>query len=277
MGTASDIAERTMGLVTETEPARLDRHGGHSIAYHAVPGKSPGVVFCSGFNSDMTGTKAAALAAWAEHSDHAFLRFDYFGHGRSSGDFVQGTIGCWRDDALTAIDQLTAGPLILVGSSMGGWIALSAALARPKRIAGLVLIAPAPDFTDGIAARLTPAQRASLDIQGYYEQPSQYAPEPTRISKALLEDGVHHRLLDKPLPFAGPVRILQGMADPDVPWSHALKVAECVQSPDLRITLFKQGDHRLSKDSEIAALIQTVEALCAAPHASDFEGLDDGG
>lgn len=266
-----------MGLLTETEPARLDRRDGHSIAYHAVPGKSPGVVFCSGFNSDMTGTKAAALAAWAEHSGHAFLRFDYFGHGRSSGDFVQGTIGRWRDDALAAIDLLTAGPLILVGSSMGGWIALSAALARPKRIAGLVLIAPAPDFTDGIVERLTPPQRADLDAKGYYEQPSQYSSGPTRISKVLLDDGARHRLLDKPLPFAGPVRILQGMADPDVPWNHALKVAETVQSPDLRLTLFKQGDHRLSKDSEIAALTGAVEELCAAPQASDFEGLDDGG
>jgi pimeloyl-ACP methyl ester carboxylesterase len=259
------------------QPARLDRPGDHAIAYHAISGKSPGVVFCSGFRSDMTGTKAVALAEWAARSGQAFVRFDYFGHGQSTGKFADGTIGRWHEDALAVIDDLTSGPVILVGSSMGGWISLLAARARPERIAGLVLIAPAPDFTTAIEAQLTAEQRAALDRQGWFAEPSAYSAEPTIITRRFLEDGARHLLLDRPLPFAGPVRILQGMADPDVPWAHALRVAETIASPDLRLTLFKQGDHRLSGTGEIASLIAAVEELAALVGPGDFEGLDDGG
>lgn len=263
--------------MAETSANRLDRPGGHGIAYHAIAGKSPAVIFCSGFKSDMTGTKAVALAQWAQRSGQAFIRFDYFGHGQSSGAFTDGTISRWSEDALAVIDKLAAGPVILVGSSMGGWISLLAARARPERVAGLVLIAPAPDFTTWIEQELNDGQRRLLAEQGWFPEPSQYAAEPTIITRRLIEDGARNLVLDRPLPFAGPVRILQGMADPDVPWQTALKVTDALQSPDLRVTLFKQGDHRLSNPPEIAALTAAVEELAALVGAGDFPGFDDGG
>lgn len=262
----------------DTPPERLNRPGGQAIAYHALPGKSPGVVFCSGFRSDMTGTKAAALAAACAAAGRSYVRFDYFGHGQSTGEFADGTIGRWTADALAAIDELTAGPLVLVGSSMGGWIALLAALARPDRVKGLVLVAPAPDFTEGFWNGLTPAAQAYLRKTGRVDLPSQYSGEPTPMTLKLIEDGRDHLLLHKPVPFAGPVRILQGMQDPDVPWAHAVKVMEQLQGADVRLTLFKTGDHRLSKLDEIGALERAVDEVCTLVGGSATpDGMDDGG
>jgi len=262
----------------DTPPERLDRPGGQAIAYHALPGKSPGVVFCSGFRSDMTGTKAAALAEACAAAGRSYVRFDYFGHGQSTGDFADGAIGLWAEDALAVIDSVTSGPLVLVGSSMGGWISLLAALARPDRVKGLVLIAPAPDFTEGFWNRLTGSAQALLRKNGRVDVPSQYSGDPTPITLKLIEDGRNHLLLHRPIPFAGPVRILQGVQDPDVPWSHAVKVMEQLQGGDVRLTLFKAGDHRLSKPDEIAALEQAVEEVCGlVGSATAPDGMDDGG
>ncbi len=265
-----------MVVQTDAPPERLNRPGGQAIAYHALPGKSPVVVFCTGFRSDMTGTKAVALAQSCAAAGRSYLRFDYFGHGQSSGDFVEGTIGTWAADALTVIDELTAGPLVLVGSSMGGWIALLAALARPDRIKGLVLIAPAPDFTQGFWSRLNATAQEHLRRAGRVDIPSEYG-DPTPITLKLIDEGRNHLLLHQPIPFKGPVRILQGLQDPDVPWNHAVKVMEQLQGADVRLTLFKTGDHRLSKPAEIAALEMAVEEVCALVGGVAPDGMDDGG
>jgi pimeloyl-ACP methyl ester carboxylesterase len=214
--------------------------------------------------SDMTGIKATWLEGFARARGHAFLRFDYTGHGASSGVFSEGTLGRWRDDALAALDRLTEGPQILVGSSMGGWIALLVTLARPQRIAGLVTIAAAPDFTeDLIAARLDKGQRAALARDGSFEEPSAYGP-PYRITRALLEDGRKHLLLRDAIAIAAPVRLLHGMADPDVPWQTSLRVTERLASRDVRLTLIKDGDHRLSREQDLALIGREIEDLLAA-------------
>jgi len=234
-----------------------------SIAYHRTPGKPPGIVFLGGFMSEMTGTKATWLEGFARARGHGFLRFDYTGHGASSGAFADGTIGAWRDDALAALDRLTEGPQVLVGSSMGGWIALLVAHARPSRVAGLVTIAAAPDFTeDLIWARLGDAQRSALARDGWFEAPSAYGP-PYRITRALIEDGRDHLLLRGAIAIAAPVRLLHGMQDPDVPWHTSLRAAERLASRDVRLTLIKDGDHRLSRDQDLALLGRTVAELLA--------------
>lgn len=240
----------------------LPRPGGASIAYAATPGGGPAVVFLGGFRSDMTGTKALALEGWARRAGRAFLRFDYFGHGRSSGDFADGTIGRWRDDALAVLDGLTEGKLVLVGSSMGGWIALLAGLARPQRLAGMVLIAPAPDFTEALLwARLGPAERQRLLAEGRLERPSAYSGEPDILTRRLIEEGRDHLVLDKPLRLACPVHILQGTADPDVPWWHARRLFDHLETPDTVLTLVKGGDHRLSRPADLARLVAVIESL----------------
>ncbi|MDR0810439.1 MAG: alpha/beta hydrolase, partial [Gemmobacter sp.] len=216
------------------------------IAFHRTAGRGPGVVFLGGFRSDMTGTKAAHLQAWAEAAGRAFLRFDYSGHGRSSGDFLDGCVGDWAEDAVAAISALTEGPQILVGSSMGGWIALLAAQALPGRMAGLVGIAAAPDFTeDGIWATLTEAQKVEL-AQGRVELPSGYSEEPHIITRQLIEDGRRRLVLCGPLALPFPVRLLQGTADTDVPPAFALRLLDRAESPDMQLTLVKGADHRFS-------------------------------
>jgi pimeloyl-ACP methyl ester carboxylesterase len=239
----------------------LDRGDGERVAWRRVEGVGPTVVWLGGFMSDMAGTKAQALADWALGSGRAFLRFDYLGHGESSGAFRDGTISRWREDALAALEALTDGPLVLVGSSMGGWIGLLLARARPNRVAGFIGLAPAPDFTEKLMwPAFDAAQRATILDRGVLHLPSQYG-EPTPITRALIEDGRHHTLLDAPIPLTCPVRILQGMEDPDVPWSHALKLVEALQSRDVRLHLIKDGDHRLSRPEDLLLLGETLEAL----------------
>lgn len=249
------------------QPRRLTRDGGVSIAYQRVEGKGdlPGVVFLSGFNSDMTGTKAVALEQACAARGQAFVRFDYQGHGQSSGRFEDGTIGIWRDDALAVLDALTAGPQILVGSSMGGWLALLLALARPERVVGLVGIAPAADFTEALMwPRLPQAVRETILRDGSARLPSAYDPAGYLVTRALFEDGRRHCLLDAPIPLACPVRILQGTADPDVPWQHAIRLAEAIAHDDVVVTLIKNGDHRLSSPENLARLDALVVALSGA-------------
>lgn len=241
----------------------LARDDGATIAYHRLSGKGPGVVFLTGFMSDMTGTKALALEELCKARGQAFLRFDYRGHGASSGAFKDGCIGDWAQDALWALDRLTEGPQLLVGSSMGGWIMLLAALQRPERLAGLVGIAPAPDFTESLIwPELTADQKQAVLDQGFVEIPSQYGEQPYVISKRLIEDGRNHLLLDRaPLPIRVPVRIIQGMKDTDVPWRTALAIKEALESTDIEVTLVKEGGHRLSEPQDLLRLTRTVAAL----------------
>ena len=243
---------------------------GSQLAYKTAPPQSglaprPGVVFLPGFRSDMEGSKALALHQFAVARGFGFTRFDYSGHGASGGTFRDGTISRWRADTLAILDQVTAGPQVLVGSSMGGWLALLAALARPQRIAALILIAPAPDFTDKLMwPELGPEAQAAIMRDGFYLKPSAYDPEPTVITRDLIEDGAKWSLLDAPIPISCPIRIIQGMNDPDVPWQHAIRLTDQLAGPDVRITLIKDGDHRLSRDSDIAVLADTLNDLLQA-------------
>ncbi len=246
----------------------LDRPGGERLAWRKVKGAGPTVVWLGGFKSDMTGTKADALADWARASGRAFVRFDYFGHGASSGDFAQGTITRWREDAIAVVNDLTAGPLVLVGSSMGGWIACLVALAMADRVQGLALVAPAPDFTETLMRPAIPAEgRAALDADGVWLRPSDYG-DPYPITRRLLEDGARWSILaGAPIPISAPVRILQGGEDPDVPWRHALELANGLKGDDVVFTLIKDGDHRLSRSQDIARLVSAVEELVQPPAA----------
>jgi len=234
----------------------------------AIPA-SPTVVFLSGFKSDMTGSKATALDQFCNARGLGFLRFDYSGHGESSGDFLDGTISLWTADALAVIDTLTEGPLILVGSSMGGWIMLLAALQRRARIKGLIGVAAAPDFTEELIWRgLSGGDQHRLMAQGRLEQPSEYSAEPTVITRALIEDGRKHLLLGAAIDLTMPVRLLHGMADPDVPYRHSVRLAEKLTARDVRVTLIKDGDHRLSRPQDLALLNDAVAGLAQSPAAS---------
>lgn len=244
-------------------PEFLSRQDRQPIAYHRTPGARPGVMFLGGFKSDMTGGKALALEHWCRAQGHAFLRFDYQGHGQSGGRFAEGTIGCWRDDALAALDELTEGPQILVGSSMGGWLMLLVALARPDRIAGLLGIACAADFTeDLIRDRLTADLRTVLARDGVFHQPSEYSDEATPITRRLLDEGRNHLLLrGDAIDLHCPVRLLHGMRDADVPWQTSVRVAEQLTGDDVRVVLIKDGEHRLSRESDLCLLTATLEEL----------------
>ncbi len=256
-------------MALQQQPAYLERPDGPRLAYLATQGHGPTVVFLPGFMSDMSGIKAATLAEVCAGRGQAFLRLDYRGHGQSAGDFAAAGIDDWLQDALTAIDRLTEGPLILVGSSMGGWLALLTALARPQRVAGLVGIAAAPDFTEELIWRqLKPAEQQTLMDDGALHQPSQYGDKPYCFSRHLIEQGRRHLLLGQTIPFAGPVRLLQGMADADVPFATALRITERLESQDVAVTLIKDGDHRLSRDSDLALLVRTVTDLTARLRAS---------
>ena len=253
-------------------PRRLPRPGGHHLAFRAIPGREPDgptpegptVVFLGGFRSDMTGTKASALARWAEATGRSFVRFDYFGHGASSGDFTEGTIGRWIDDALAIVDEATRGPLVLVGSSMGGWIATHVAVARQDRVRGLVTVAAAPDFTERLIwGGMDEAERAALVRDGVRHEPSAYDEDPYPLTWTLVEEGRRHLLLDRPVPVAVPVRLHHGLADADVPWALSVELAERMVSADAVVTLVKGGDHRLSEPADIARLLADVEALAA--------------
>ncbi len=235
---------------------------GTALAYRRLPGQSPTVVFCPGFLSDMRGAKAQAVANWCAARGQACLLLDYSGHGESDGTAANGTIEVWRDDVLALIDALTTGALLLVGSSMGGWLALLAALARPERVAALLLVAPAPDFTDwGLAAHFTSEQRAALAREGQVEIASSYGSDPYVYTQSLLDAGARCRLLDKPIALAQPVRVLHGQQDPDVPWQLSLQLIEQLGSADVQLTLLKDGDHRLSRARDIAVLLRLLESL----------------
>lgn len=239
---------------------RLARGNGIDLAWARVEGRGPTVVFLPGFRSDMTGDKATALASFCAARDQAMLRFDYSGHGASGGDFLDGSIGQWTADALAAVDALAPGRLVLVGSSMGGWIALLTALARPGRMAGFIGIAAAPDFTERLWADFTPQQRLALLRDGVLMRPSRYG-EPTPFTRKLVEDGRHRLALTRAVALDCPVRLLHGQTDPDVPWREALRIAERVTSPDVEVTLIKDGDHRLSRPRDLALLQRTLAAL----------------
>jgi pimeloyl-ACP methyl ester carboxylesterase len=251
-----------------TKPKFLQLQGERRLAYHHVPGKRPGVLFCGGYTSDMTGTKALALEAFCRAQGRAFVRFDYSGHGASSGDFADGTIGGWADDVLAIIDRVTAGPLLVVGSSMGGWIMLLAALARPERVAGLIGIAAAPDFTeDVLLAQATPQQRRDLAAQGCWMQPSAYGGPPYPVTRRFLDEARAHLVLRGPIPIICPVHLLHGQRDPDVPWRTALRLAERLQAQDVTVELIKAGDHRLSTERDLARIKAAIQRMAEATPA----------
>ncbi len=238
---------------------------GRRIAWARVPGAAPGVVFLGGLRSDMTGTKAMHLHAWAERTGRAFLRLDYSGHGASSGRFEDGTIGAWAADARAAIAALTTGPQVLVGSSMGGWIALLLARAEPARVAGLVGIAAAPDFTDALGRAIGAEGRARLAAGGQVALPSEHG-APLPVSRALLADGRRNRVLRAPLHLPFAVRFLQGEADREVPVATALRLFAHATGPDIRLTLVKGADHRFSSPDCLSLIEGAIqEILDGAP------------
>ncbi|MDB6179682.1 alpha/beta hydrolase [Paracoccus sp. Z330] len=236
----------------------LDTASGRRIAYHRHEGQDPGIVFLGGFKSDMTGTKAVHLEAWARKNGRSFLRFDYSGHGESSGDFEAGCIGDWAEDARDAISALTTGPQLLVGSSMGGWIGLLLARDMADRVAGLVTIAAAPDFTEqGFWAGFSEVERAKIIDEGRLETPSEYSDSPYVITRRLIEEGRSNLVMNRPLPLPFPVRLLQGTNDDDVPVGWALDLLNHAQGDDIRLTLVKDADHRFSSP-ECLHLIETA-------------------
>ena len=245
-----------------SRPAFLTTPQGRRIAHHRHPGRGPGVVFLGGFRSDMGGTKALALQDWAQARGRAFVRFDYSGHGASSGAFEDGCIGDWAQDAAAVLQGLTEGPQVLVGSSMGGWIALLLARARPDRVKALVGIAAAPDFTeDSLWAGMSAEERATMAATGRIERPSAYDPAPTVFTRRLVEDGRAHLVLRSPLPLPMPVRLLQGTDDADVPPSVAIRLFDHATGPDIRLTLVKGADHRFSSPECLALLAATLDTL----------------
>jgi pimeloyl-ACP methyl ester carboxylesterase len=268
----------------------VDAEDGTALAYCATPvqapdadapaTQAPGVVFLSGFMSDMTGQKATVLEGWARTTGRAFLRLDYSGHGASGGAFRDGTIGRWRDDALTVIHHAGAtvpglgGSLVLVGSSMGGWIATLVAkalsnAAGTQNAAGLVTVAAAADFTeDLLPARLGPQALAQIAETGFYEAPSEYADAPYVITSDLLAEGHKHLVLKTPLALNMPVRLIHGTADPDVPWAQSQKLMHALTSHDVELILIKDGDHRLSEPHDLARMVGVVERLCDQLSAS---------
>ncbi len=235
---------------------------GDRLAYRHTQGGSPGVLFCGGYTSDMNGTKAVALDRYCRSKSRAYTRFDYRGHGASTGRFADGTIGGWCADSLAVLDRVTHGPQVVVGSSLGGWIMLHLALARPERIRALVGIAAAPDFTeDLLLPQASAAQRRQLEADGHWLQPSAYGDPPYPVTRALLEDGRRHLLLRAAIAIRCPVHLLHGQRDPDVPWQTALTLAERLESEDVTIELIKAGDHRLSTPSDLARITAALERL----------------
>jgi pimeloyl-ACP methyl ester carboxylesterase len=244
-------------------PAFFQRDDGVALAYRATTGSphAPTLVFLPGFRSDMTGDKATALAAIAASAGFPSLRLDYSGHGASGGDFETGTISMWRDDALLLIDRLTSGDIVLVGSSMGGWIGLLIALLRPARIKAFIGIAAAADFARDLMWPSLPEEaRETIMRDGVWRTESPYGGE-TIITRALIEDGIKNCILDSEVKLNIPVRLLQGMRDEDVPWTTALQIADKMTGEDVRITLIKDGDHRLSRPQDIALLCATVSDI----------------
>ncbi len=240
------------------------------IAVRKRAGDLPGVFWLGGFNSDMKGTKAQALDDWAAEQRRACIRFDYSGHGESSGRFAEGTIGQWHEESLSVFDTVCDGPQIVVGSSMGGWMALLLARALAKRrdavsrasLAGLVLIAPAPDFTEDLMWKgFSQEIRDEIMTKGVWHRPSEYGDQAYPITRNLIEEGRNHLLLGGTIDVGCPVRILQGAQDPDVPWRHAFALTHCLPSDDVVLTLVQDGDHRLSRPQDIARMLGAVSEL----------------
>ena len=257
------------GVPEELEPAFIEvgrDAGARRIAVRARAGTAPGLFWLSGFNSDMQGTKAVALDAWAAEQGRACVRFDYSGHGTSGGKFVDGTIGRWLEESAAVFSAFCDGPQVVIGSSMGGWMALLLARqiarlggASRASVAGLVLIAPAPDFTEELMWKtFSPAVRAEIENKGVWLRPSQYG-EPYPITRALIEEGRNHLLLGGAIDVGCPVRILQGAQDPDVPWQHAFALAHRLPAEDVVLTVIQDGDHRLSRPQDIARIIAAVQ------------------
>jgi pimeloyl-ACP methyl ester carboxylesterase len=256
---------------SETEPSFIEvgeGDEGRSIAVRARAGAAPGLIWLGGFKSDMKGTKALALDMWAAEHGRAFVRFDYSGHGESGGKFVDGTIGRWLEESLAVFAQFCAGPQVVIGSSMGGWMALLLAREVAKRatrasLAGLVLIAPAPDFTEELMWKgFSPDIRKQIETTGVWLRPSPYddgAPYP--ITRALIEEGRNHLLLGSSIDVGCPVRILQGGQDPDVPWQHAFALAHRLPADDVVLTMIQDGDHRLSRPQDIARIVAAVAEM----------------
>jgi pimeloyl-ACP methyl ester carboxylesterase len=231
-------------------------------------GAAPGVFWLGGFKSDMQGTKAVALDAWAAQAGRACLRFDYSGHGESGGAFTDGTIGRWLEESAAVFERFARGPQVLVGSSMGGWMALLLARELRQRavagskLAGMVLIAPAADFTEELMwKKFSPEVKRQIETTGSWQRPSDYSPEPYVITRGLIEDGRKHLLLGGLIETGCPVRILQGVQDPDVPWQHAMELSSRLARDDVVMTLVKDGDHRLSRPEDIERLIAAVNAM----------------
>lgn len=235
----------------------LERADRPRLAYRHRPGSGPTIVFLPGYASDMDGTKAVALDEWAAAQGQAMLRFDYAGCGQSEGAFEDNTLALWRDDALAVIDAVTEGPLLIVGSSMGGWLGLLVALARAERVAGFVGIAAAPDFTDW---GFTQDEKMQILRDGRIERPSDYG-APMVTTRGFWQSGEANRLLQGPIAIDAPVRLLHGQRDPDVPWHHSPHLAQLVRSADVRTILVKDGDHRLSRPQDLSLLIATVADL----------------
>ncbi|MEW6489977.1 MAG: alpha/beta hydrolase [Thermodesulfobacteriota bacterium] len=253
--------------------AYLDRPDGTRLAYRVTCGQGPTVVFLGGFTSDMSGTKAVALEAHCRSRGRAYVRFDYFGHGLSAGRFADATIGRWIDDVLAVLDEVVEGPAVLVGSSLGGWLMVRAALARPERVAGLVGVAAAPDFTSElIELSLSEGARSRLREEGVLLLPNPYGQEPTPVSAAFLEEARRHRVLGSPIPLRCPVRLLHGLADREVPWSLALRLVKALEGSDATLTLVKGGDHRLSAPEDLTRLRAAVDEVCGAGTPRPQEG-----
>ena len=248
------------GVALQTVPVAKFQElpGGQRVAFRFAPGAGPTLVFLPGYMSDMAGSKAAAMFDWACANNRACLLLDYSGCGQSAGDFAAGTLSRWRDEVLALIAAQCAGPVVLVGSSMGGWLMLLVALAIPDRVAALVGIAAAPDFTDW---GFTADQKAQLAAGETVVERNPYGPEPTPTFPAFWRDGQALRLLDSPIALTCPVRLLHGQADGDVPWQTALRLAQTLCSADVQVTLVKDGNHRLSREVDIALLLRTVAAL----------------
>lgn len=240
---------------------------GVEIAVRHRTGAAPGIAWLGGFRSDMMGTKAERLDAWAAETGHAFVRHDYSGHGESGGRFEDGTISRWLGESLGVLETFTAGPQILVGSSMGAWIALRMVeelhkAGKGDRVGGLLLLAPAPDFTSELMEpQLTAAQRKALDEQGHFEEVSEYSSDPNVYTRALFYDGAANAVLTGTIDTHCPVHILQGMADQDVPWQHAMKLVEHLPADDVTLSLIRDGDHRLSRPQDLDMIVAALEGL----------------
>lgn len=258
---AADEAESVFIEVGKDDSARR-------IAVRARKGLAPGLFWLGGFNSDMKGTKALALDAWAAEHGRASVRFDYSGHGESEGKFADGTIGRWLEDSVAVFEQFCNGSQVVIGSSMGGWMALLLAREIAKRprnasLVGLVLIAPAPDFTEELMWKgFSPEIRSEIETKGFWLRPSQYDDgTPYPITRALIEEGRNHLLLGSSIEVGCPVRILQGGQDPDVPWRHAFTLAQRLPADDVVLTMIQDGDHRLSRPQDIARIIAAVAEI----------------